>query len=224
MLVADIAHIAGLVAGGAHPSPVGHRRRRLDDHAQDAARAARRHDHVQEGARPGDRQGRVPGPAGRAAQPHHRRDRGRAERGRDRGRFKTYAHADRRERARRSPQALVERGFDLVTGGTDNHLILIDLDEQERAGKVAAQALDRAGIVLNYNAVPFDPRKPFDPSGIRIGTPAVTCRGMGTAEMKQLADFIDRAIDGGKTEDEAALGRILAEVTELTRRFRAPGL
>ena len=73
--------------------------------------------------------------------------------------------------------ALIERGFDLVTGGTDNHLILVDLTGKGVGGKPAAQALDRAGIELNYNSVPFDTRKPFDPSGIRLGTAAVTTRG-----------------------------------------------
>ena len=83
--------------------------------------------------------------------------------------------------------ALSERGFDLVSGGTDNHLILIDLTNKGVPGKPAAQALDRARITTNYNTVPFDPRKPFDPSGIRIGTPAVTTRGMGESEMERIA-------------------------------------
>ena len=73
---------------------------------------------------------------------------------------------------------LAERGFDLVSGGTDNHLILVDLTSKGVTGKLAAEALDRARITTNYNTVPFDPRKPFDPSGVRLGTPAVTTRGM----------------------------------------------
>src|SRR5579872_1388688 len=89
--------------------------------------------------------------------------------------------------ARALAEALSERGFELVSGGTDNHLILIDLTSKEIPGKPAAQALDRAGITLNYNTVPYDPRKPFDPSGVRLGTPAVTTRRMGAAEMREIA-------------------------------------
>ena len=131
VLVADIAHIAGLIAGGAHPSPVGARRRHHDHHAQDPARPARRDDHVRGRAREADRQGGVPGPAGRPAQPHHRRHRGRAQRG---GRSRVQDVRARRSSPtpRRWPTALAERGFDLVSGGTDNHLILIDLTQQER--------------------------------------------------------------------------------------------
>ena len=88
---------------------------------------------------------------------------------------------------------LLERGFDLVSGGTDNHLILIDLTKKGVFGKKAAKALDRAGIVCNYNTVPYDPRKPFSPSGIRLGTPAVTSRGMREPEMRQIAAWMDEA-------------------------------
>src|SRR5207249_11125606 len=100
--------------------------------------------------------------------------------------------------------ALNERGFDLVSGGTDNHLILVDLTGKVVGGKPAAQALDRAGIELNYNTVPFDPRKPFDPSGIRLGTAAITTRGLGTAEMAKVAEWMDRAIEAASGGDEAA--------------------
>ena len=84
--------------------------------------------------------------------------------------------------------------------------------------------VDRAGLVLNYNTVPFDPRKPFDPSGVRLGTPSVTSRGMGPAEMKHIADWLDRGVQAAKTEDGAALDKIFAEVRELTGKFPAPGL
>ena len=87
--------------------------------------------------------------------------------------------------------ALAARGYSLVSGGTDNHLILLDLTAQGIGGKPAAKALDRAGIEVNYNTVPFDPRKPFDPSGVRIGTPAITTRGLTEAHMPQIA-----ALDG----------------------------
>jgi glycine hydroxymethyltransferase len=117
---------------------------------------------------------------------------------------------------------LVARGFDVVSGGTDNHLMLVDLTRKGVPGKIAAKALDRAGIELNYNAVPFDPRKPFDPSGIRLGTPAVTSRGMGAAEMKLIAGWIDRVVAG--PGDEALGEKVLAEVRELTAGFPAPGI
>ena len=93
--------------------------------------------------------------------------------------------------AKRLAQVLAERGFDLVSGGTDNHLLLIDLTGKGVEGKPAAQGLDRAGLVANYNTVPYDPRKPFNPSGIRLGTPSVTSRGMGPAEMEQVGRWID---------------------------------
>ena len=114
------------------------------------------------------------------------------------------------------------RGYDLVSGGTDNHLILIDLTSKDVSGKIAAQALDRAGIELNYNTVPFDPRKPFDPSGIRLGTPAVTSRGMGEGDMARIAEWMDRVISA--PEDEALGERTAAEVAEFCRAFPAPGI
>jgi glycine hydroxymethyltransferase len=121
-------------------------------------------------------------------------------------------------------EALSARGFELVSGGTDNHLLLIDLTSKGIPGKRAAQALDRAGLVMNYNTVPFDPRKPFNPSGVRLGTPAVTSRGMGPPEMRQVAEWIDRGVEAAKAKDEAALAQILGEVTELTQGFPAPGI
>jgi glycine hydroxymethyltransferase len=114
------------------------------------------------------------------------------------------------------------RGFQLVSGGTDNHLILIDLTNKKITGKKAAKALDAAGIVVNFNTVPYDPRKPFNPSGIRLGTPAVTSRGMTENEMRQIGTWIDEAV--AHAGDEARLKRIAGEVTELCRRFPAPGL
>jgi glycine hydroxymethyltransferase len=116
---------------------------------------------------------------------------------------------------------LTERGFNLVSGGTDNHLLLIDLTNKKIIGKKAAQALDRAGIICNSNTVPFDPRKPFSPSGIRLGTPAVTSRGMGEAEMKQIGAWIDQVV--AHADDEAAIARVNAEVVDVCRRFPAPG-
>lgn len=117
---------------------------------------------------------------------------------------------------------LVERGFAVITGGTDNHLVLVDVTTKGIGGKPLARALDAAGIVCNYNSVPFDPRKPFDPSGIRLGTPSVTSRGMGTGEMAQIAAWIERV--AAAPTDEAVIAKVRGEVVELTRGFAAPGL
>jgi glycine hydroxymethyltransferase len=136
--------------------------------------------------------------------------------------FAAYAHQVVAN-ARTLADALVERGFDLVSGGTDNHLILVDLTSKEVPGKAAAQALDRASITLNYNTVPYDPRKPFDPSGIRLGTPAVTTRGMGEPEMLTIARWIDEGVEATRREDEAELERIGAQVRELAAGFPIPG-
>ena len=114
------------------------------------------------------------------------------------------------------------RGFSLVSGGTDNHLILVDLTNKKVIGKKGAKALDRAGIVCNYNTVPYDPRKPFSPSGLRLGTPAVTSRGMKEPEMRQIAKWMDDAIS--HVDDEAALKRIAGEGAGMGSHFPAPGL
>jgi glycine hydroxymethyltransferase len=135
--------------------------------------------------------------------------------------FKTYAQ-NVVSNAKVLAEGLLSRGFTLVTGGTDNHLILIDLTSRNVPGKIAAKALDRAGISSNYNAVPFDPRKPFDPSGLRVGTPAITSRGMGAAEMTRLAGWIDEVVKA--PSDEQLLGRIAREVEELCKSFPAPGI
>jgi glycine hydroxymethyltransferase len=118
--------------------------------------------------------------------------------------------------------ALLDRGFRLISGGTDNHLILIDVTTRGMSGKPAARALHRAGIECNYNTIPFDPRKPFDPSGVRIGTPAVTSRGMREPEMRRIAEWMDRTLQ--HAGDEAALARIQSEVSEFCAAFPAPGI
>lgn len=117
---------------------------------------------------------------------------------------------------------LKERGFDLITGGTDNHLILIDLTSKGVIGKKAARALDRANIVGNYNTIPFDPRKPFSPSGLRIGTPSVTTRGMKEAEMRDIARWMDEVI--ANVNDEETVARVANEVREFCRSYPAPGM
>ncbi len=112
---------------------------------------------------------------------------------------------------------LMALGFRLVTGGTDNHLMLIDLTEKKVTGKEAESALEKAGIYCNKNTIPFDPRKPWDPSGIRIGTPAVTTHGMKESEMKEIASLINRAINARNSHVE--LKKIRSEVKELCARF-----
>lgn len=114
-------------------------------------------------------------------------------------------------------EAMTARGFRLVTGGTDNHLMLVDLRPKGITGKKAEHLLDQVGITVNKNSIPNDPAKPFVTSGIRIGTPAVTTRGMGEAEMERIADLIDRTI--GAQENETQLAAIAEEVAALTSHF-----
>ena len=124
------------------------------------------------------------------------------------------------ENATALAEALKTAGFDLVSGGTDTHLLLIDLGPEEKggpSGKKMEEALDKAGITANKNTVPFDTRSPFVASGIRLGTPSVTTRGMGTQEMKTIADLIRKVRDNFENEEE--LDKIKAEVRELTNRF-----
>ncbi|WP_255954094.1 serine hydroxymethyltransferase [Streptomyces odontomachi] len=222
VLVADIAHIAGLIAGGAHPSPVPHAdvisttthktlrgpRGAMLMSKQEHAKA------IDKAVFPGLQGG-----------PHNHTTAAIAVALHEASRpdFREYAHAVVGN-AQALAAELGERGFELVSGGTDNHLILIDLTPKDVPGKVAAKALDRAGIVVNYNTVPYDPRKPFDPSGIRIGTPSLTSRGLSAAHMPVVAEWIDRAVAAARTEDEAALTKIRAEVADLMRAFPAPGL
>ncbi|MBI5222077.1 MAG: serine hydroxymethyltransferase [Candidatus Magasanikbacteria bacterium] len=119
--------------------------------------------------------------------------------------------------AQKLAEKLLEMDYHLVTGGTDNHLLLIDLTNKNISGKDAEKALGKAGITVNKNTVPFDPRSPFDPSGIRLGTPALTTRGMKEAEMEIIADWINGAITNW--QDEIKLNKIKQNVTEMTKRF-----
>jgi glycine hydroxymethyltransferase len=112
---------------------------------------------------------------------------------------------------------LKQNGFRLTSGGTDNHLMLVDLRKSELTGKVAQETLEKARITVNRNAVPFDTRSPFVTSGIRIGTPAVTTRGMKEKEMEMIGDFITRAL--ANPSNDGALRAIATEVSELCRRF-----
>ena len=220
IFAADIAHISGLVLAGAHPSPVG-----LADVVTSTTHKTFR----------GPRGGMIlckrehaaaidkavfPGLQGG---PHNQATAGIAVAAKEAAtpEFKAYAHQVVAN-AKVLAEELAARGFALVTGGTDNHLVLIDLTPKAVTGKVAAQALARAGLVGNYNAVPFDPRKPFDPSGLRIGTPAITSRGMGPAEMKKIAAWMDEIVTA--PGDEARGARVANEIAELCRAFPAPGI
>ena len=119
-------------------------------------------------------------------------------------------------------ESLMSRGFTLVTGGTDNHLVLIDAGAAGLTGKILATALERAGIVGNANKIPFDPRPANDPSGLRLGTPALTTRGMGQAEMDLIAGLIQQV--AANPEDDSALANIRELVNDLCGDFPAPGI
>ncbi|MFC9942060.1 serine hydroxymethyltransferase [Streptomyces pratensis] len=222
VLVADVAHIAGLIAGGAHPSPAPyadvvstttHKTLRGPRGAMLLTSA--------EHARAVDR-AVFPGLQGG---PHNQTTAAIAvalkeAAGAD---FSAYAHQVVAN-ARALGEELASRGFDLVSGGTDNHLLLADLTGKGVSGKSAAKALDRAGIVVNYNTVPYDPRKPFDPSGIRIGTPALTSRGIPASEMGAVAQWIDLVVDAARTGDETAVSKVRDEVRTMMDAYPAPGL
>jgi glycine hydroxymethyltransferase len=220
LFVADMAHIAGLVAGGVHPSPVPH----ADVVTSTTHKTLR-----------GPRGGMIlckkshrkainaavfPGLQGG---PHNHTTAAIAVALKEAAtpEFASYAQQIVKN-AQALAEALLARGYALVSGGTDNHLLLIDLANKGVPGKVAAQALDAAGIVCNYNTVPFDPRKPFDPSGIRLGTPAITSRGMKEPEMERLAAWIDGVVS--KPEDVDLQGRVAREVADLCRSFPSPGI
>ena len=221
ILIADIAHIAGLIAGGAHPSPVGfadvittttHKTLRgprgamvmaMAEHATVVDKA------VFPGLQGGPHNHTTAGIAvalHEAAQPA----------------FKDYA-AQIVTNAKALAAALTGLGFDLVSGGTDNHLILDDLTNKGIGGKPAAKALDAAGIELNFNGVPFDTRRPFDPSGIRLGTAALTTRGLSEEQMPRIAAWMDETVSAALKDDEAAYARIASEIAEFLAPYPMPG-
>jgi glycine hydroxymethyltransferase len=220
VMVADIAHIAGLVAGGAHPSPVG-----IADVVSTTTHKTLR----------GPRGGMLMAKKEHAAAidkavfpglqggPHNHTTAAIAVAAQEalQPAFKKYAHQIV-DNAKALAATLTEHGFQLVTGGTDNHLLLVDLTRNGVSGKIYAKALDKAGLVLNYNSVPFDPRKPFDPSGVRLGTPGATSRGMGVEEMKLIGDWMKRVVD--HHGDEATITSVRGEVEALCKRFPAPGI
>jgi len=218
LVMADIAHIAGLVATGLHPSPVPvceyvtsttHKTLRgpragLILCKEEYARIV--DGNVFPGIQGGPLMHAIAGKAAafqEALQPS----------------FKAYQQKVI-DNAQALAHALMDEGFKLVSGGTDTHLMLVDLGSEEEggpSGKKMEESLDLAGITANKNTVPFDTRSPFVASGIRLGTPSVTTRGMGAAEMKQIAAFIKRVRDN--SENEEYLAAMKAEVRDLTARF-----
>ena len=124
------------------------------------------------------------------------------------------------DNARTLAAALASGGVKLVSGGTDNHLMLVDVTPLGIGGKLAEEVLDRCGITCNKNMIPFDERKPMDPSGIRLGTPALTTRGMGTSEMKQIADWILRVLKS--PSDQHLIATTKGDVAELAEQFPVP--
>jgi len=215
----DAAHLAGLIAGGAYPNPTPHadvvtftthktlRGPRGGCILSKAAHAAAIDKAVFPGWQGGPLEHAIAGKAiafREAADPS----------------FKQYAHQVVAN-ASALANALADQGFRLVSGGTDCHLMVVDLRpfDADVTGKEAQAVLDLAGITLNKNTVPDDPRSPFVTSGVRIGTPSVTTQGMREPEMKLIADFIARALRG--RHDEAKVAGVRAEVAELCARFPA---
>jgi glycine hydroxymethyltransferase len=220
LLMVDMAHFAGLVAGGVHPSPVPyadvvttttHKSLRGPRGAMILCKA-KHAQAIDKAVFPGVQGG-----------PHDNTTAAIAVALKEASSesFRKYA-VQIVKNAKILAESLMAKGFTLITNGTDNHLMLVDLTNKNISGKTAAKALDKAGIVLNYNAVPFDKRKPFDPSGIRIGTPAVTSRGFKENEMLLVSSLIDKVISD--PENEALLANTAEEVQHLCSHFPAPGL
>ncbi|RMF25371.1 MAG: serine hydroxymethyltransferase [Deltaproteobacteria bacterium] len=215
LLMADIAHFAGLVVAGLHPSPVPY----CDFVTTTTHKTLRgprggiiltRSEHakkIDSSIFPGNQGGPLM---------HVIAAKAVALREAQAPEFKAYQQRVV-ENASALASALLDRGMELISGGTDNHLMLVDLRGGELTGRDAQRALDVAHITANCNSVPFDERPPYVTSGLRLGTPAVTTRGMGTEEMTSIADFIVRALE--RRDDVAALEAIGEEVAELCRRF-----
>ncbi len=220
LTMADISHIAGLIAGGVHASPfpffdvvttTTHKTLRgprgamimcKKEHAKKIDRA------VFPGLQGGPHEHAIAGKA-IAFKEALKTD------------FKEYA-SQIVKNAKHLANCLMEKGYKLVSDGTETHLILVDLTNKEITGKQAQTRLDEVGITLNKNTVPFDPRSPMDPSGIRLGTPAITTRGMKEAEMEKVADWMDRVLSN--IDDESLHAEIKKEVTEMCLKFPVPGI
>ncbi|NBO93422.1 MAG: serine hydroxymethyltransferase [Planctomycetia bacterium] len=218
LFMVDMAHIAGLIAGDQHPSPVPwadfvtsttHKTLRGPRSGFIMCKkdwAAKINQAVFPGMQGGPLMHVIAAKAvgfGEALKPS----------------FKSYA-AQTIANARTLGHELMRRQFRLVSGGTDNHLVLVDVNSRGLNGKLAEKALDHAGITVNRNGIPFDTRPPLDPSGIRIGTPALTTRGMRETEMRQIAAWIGEVL--AAPEDAAVHHRVRAAVLELCKHFPAP--
>jgi glycine hydroxymethyltransferase len=215
-LMVDMAHIAGLVAAGLHPNPVPHAdivttttHKTLRGPrggmilCRDPELAKKLNSQIFPGIQGGPLEHVIAAKAvafGEALRPE----------------FKAY-QARIVENAQVLAEGLLKAGLRLVSGGTDNHLMLVDLRPKKLTGKVAEEALGQAGITVNKNMIPWDPEKPFVTSGVRVGTPALTSRGFGKVEMVQVAALIGRVLDA--PADQASLARVRAEVKELCARF-----
>lgn len=231
-LVADISHISGLVVAGAHPSPVGiadvvmtttHKTLRGPRGALilcngNPSNPLKKVERTPENLPTLIDRAIIPGLQGG---PHNHQTAAIAVALREAAApaFKDYGHQIVKN-AKTLAAGLSSKGFNLVTGGTDNHLLLIDLTNKKISGAEAENALSRAGITVNKNTVPFDPRSPFDPSGIRLGTPAITTRGMKEAEMTQIADWIEQAIT--HSNDAKVLQRLSSEIKDFAKQFPLP--
>jgi len=231
-LIADTSHITGLIVAGVHPSPVGiadvittttHKTLRGPRGAiilcnGNPSNPLKKAERTRENLPTLIDRAIIPGLQGG---PHNHQTAAIAVALREAAapEFKAYG-----QQIVKNAQALANhlnnKGYQLVTGGTDNHLLLIDLTNKKIKGADAERALGTAGITVNKNTVPFDPRPPFDPSGIRLGTPALTTRGMKEAEMEQVADWIDEAITSNG--DEAKLTAIHDKIRELSKQFPLP--
>ncbi len=219
LLLADIAHIAGLVATGEHPTPVG-QAQFVTTTTHKTLRGPRGgmilcdNDYIKQinsSVFPGNQGGPlmhvIAGKAvafGEALKPE----------------FTTYARTIR-SNARALAEGLQRRDLKLVSGGTDNHLMLVDLTPQTITGSKAEKALERAHITANKNAIPYDTQPPTKTSGIRLGTPAVTTRGMGAADMDQIADWIAQILHN--VDDEQLQERIARDVKDMCGQFPVPG-
>ena len=220
ILVADIAHIAGLIAGGVHPSPVGyapvittttHKTLRGPRGAMIMSTA--------EYASPLDK-AVFPGLQGG---PHNHTTAGIAVALHEAAQpaFRGYA-GQVVANAKTLADALLERGYDLMSGGTENHLIRIRPDQQGDRGQARGQGAGPGRDRVELHTVPFDPRKPFYPSGVRLGTPAITTRGLREEHMPQIAAWMDEAITAATKDDEAAIERTAGEVRDLLAAFPRP--
>ncbi|MEJ2136402.1 MAG: serine hydroxymethyltransferase [Desulfofustis sp.] len=220
LLMIDMAHFAGLVAGGAHPSPIPfadvvttttHKSLRGPRGAMILCKE-QYGEAIDKAVFPGLQGG-----------PHNHTTAAMAVafKEADSKEFRDYARQVV-ENGRTLAETLNSKGFDLITGGTDNHLLLVDLTSKNIGGKPAAKALDQAGVVVNYNAIPFDPRKPGSPSGIRLGTAAVTSRGFGEREMIQVGEWINAVV--ADPENQSLLADIAEHIADYCRDYPPPGI